>query len=121
MKTRTAFYLFTTTLTRISRRLCRHIIQPRHAARAPFWPINVPSVKQECSVHIATKSPAELRELLHYRKKDRGSVTQIANRLGHPSIDTPHWLILTAKDQMPKPDKVFFPKPPKAPGKLLNK
>lgn len=48
MKTRTAFYLCTTPLTRISRRLCRHLIQPRHAARAPFWPINVPSVKQEC-------------------------------------------------------------------------
>jgi len=48
MKTRTAFYLCTTPLTRISRRLCRHLIQPRHAARAPFWPINIPSVKQEC-------------------------------------------------------------------------
>jgi hypothetical protein len=48
MKTRTAFYLCTTPLTRISRRLCRHLIQPRHASRAPFWPINVPSVKQEC-------------------------------------------------------------------------
>ncbi|CAG2055038.1 unnamed protein product [Timema podura] len=52
MKTRTAFYLCTTPLTRISRRLCRHLIQPRHAARAPFWPINIPSVKQECTYYI---------------------------------------------------------------------
>jgi hypothetical protein len=48
MKTRTAFYLCTTPLTRISRRLWRHLLQPRHEARAPFWPINIPSVKQEC-------------------------------------------------------------------------
>ena len=48
MKTRTAFYLHTTPLTRLSRRLCRHIMQPRHAARSPFWPINVPAIKQEC-------------------------------------------------------------------------
>lgn len=48
MKTRTAFYLSTTALTRLARRLCRHIMMPRHAARAPFWPINVPAIKQEC-------------------------------------------------------------------------
>lgn len=48
MKTRNAFYLHTTPLTRISRRLCRHIMLPRHAARSPFWPINVPAIKQEC-------------------------------------------------------------------------
>ncbi|XP_023711122.1 metastasis-associated protein MTA3 isoform X1 [Cryptotermes secundus] len=120
MKTRTAFYLCTTPLTRISRRLCRHLIQPRHAARAPFWPINVPSVKQECQVHMAGKSLLELKDLLRYRKKERGSVTHIANRLGQSNLITPEWLILTAKDMMPKPEHVSFPKPPKAPdGTLL--
>uniref|UniRef100_A0A347ZJD0 Putative MTA isoform B n=1 Tax=Reticulitermes speratus TaxID=60591 RepID=A0A347ZJD0_9NEOP len=120
MKTRTAFYLCTTPLTRISRRLCRHLIQPRHAARAPFWPINIPSVKQECQVHMAGKSVLELKDLLRYRKKERGSVTHIANRLGQSNLITPDWLILTAKDMMPKPEHVSFPKPPKAPdGTLL--
>nr|CAD7599713.1 unnamed protein product [Timema genevievae] len=127
MKTRTAFYLCTTPLTRISRRLCRHLIQPRHAARAPFWPINIPSVKQECTyyitysqLHMAGKSVLELRELLRYRKKERGSVTLIANRLGQPNLITPEWLILTPKDMMPLPEHVSFPKPPKAPdGTLL--
>nr|CAD7394047.1 unnamed protein product [Timema cristinae] len=120
MKTRTAFYLCTTPLTRISRRLCRHLIQPRHAARAPFWPINIPSVKQECQLHMAGKSVLELRELLRYRKKERGSVTHIANRLGQPNLITPEWLILTPKDMMPLPEHVSFPKPPKAPdGTLL--
>lgn len=52
MKTRTAFYLCTTPLTRISRRLCRHIMRPKHAARAPFYAINIQAVKQECSVKV---------------------------------------------------------------------
>lgn len=52
MKTRTAFYLCTTPLTRISRRLCRHIMRPRHAARAPFYAINIQAVKQECSIQV---------------------------------------------------------------------
>ncbi|XP_063221938.1 metastasis-associated protein MTA3 [Bacillus rossius redtenbacheri] len=120
MKTRTAFYLCTTPITRISRRLCRHLIQPRHAARAPFWPINIVSVKQECQLHMAGKSMPELRDLLRYRKRERGSVTHIANRLGHANHVTPEWLVLTEKDLLPKPEHVSFPKPPKAPdGTLL--
>ncbi|KAK3932477.1 Metastasis-associated protein MTA1 [Frankliniella fusca] len=115
MKTRTAFYLCTTPLTRISRRLCRALMQTRHAARAPFWAINVPAIKQECQVQMTGKSLAQLKELLVYRKKDRGSVTAIATRLGqYKETVTPEWLILTDKDKMPKAEVVAFPKPPKA-------
>lgn len=120
MKTRTAFYLCTTPLTKISRRLCRHIMKPRHAARAPFFPINIQAVKQECSAQMAGKSLVELRQLLVYRRKDRGNVTNIATRLGNPGNVVPAWLILTDKDNLPKPERVAFPKPPKAPdGSLL--
>jgi len=48
MKTRTAFYLHTTPMTRIARRVCSDISKTRHATRAPFWPINVVLIKQEC-------------------------------------------------------------------------
>lgn len=65
---------------------------------------------------MAGKSLLELKDLLRYRKKERGSVTHIANRLGQSNLITPDWLILTAKDMMPKPEHVSFPKPPKAPG-----
>ncbi|XP_018561767.1 metastasis-associated protein MTA3 [Anoplophora glabripennis] len=120
MKTRTAFYLFTTPITRISRRLCRHIMRPRHAARAPFFAINIQAVKQECSIQMAGKTLAELKQLRTYRKRNRGSVTAIATRLGRPCAVTPQWLILTDKELLPQPDKVAFPKPPKAPdGSLL--
>lgn len=54
------------------------------------------------------------------KKKDRGSVTKIGNRLGSPGAGPHEWLVLTPKDKMPKPDVVSFPKPPKAPdGSLL--
>lgn len=55
-----------------------------------------------------------------YRKKNRGSVTKIANRLGNPPPGDNEWLKLTPKDKLPQPEKVAYPKPPKAPdGTLL--
>lgn len=120
MKTRTAFYLLTTPLTRLSRRLCRQIMRPRHAARAPFFAINIQAVKQECTTQMVNKSQPELQSLMTYRKKNRGSVTAIATKLGRPGPVTPQWLILTDKSLLPQPDIVAFPKPPKGPdGSLL--
>ncbi|ETN57839.1 metastasis-associated protein MTA [Anopheles darlingi] len=120
MKTRTAFYLHTTLTTRLSRRLCRHIIRSKKAARQPSYAINIASVKQEFAQAETGKSSAEIRRLLTFRKKERGSVTHIANRLGNPGGTVGDWLLLTPKDRMPKPDVVAFPKPPKAPdGTLL--
>ncbi|XP_055640267.1 metastasis-associated protein MTA3 isoform X2 [Toxorhynchites rutilus septentrionalis] len=120
MKTRTAFYLHTTLTTRVSRRLCRHIIRSKKAARQPSYAVNVAVVKQEFATAEAGKSIADIRRLLTYKKRDRGSVTHIANRLGNPGPTVGDWLILTPKDKMPKPEVVAFPKPPKAPdGSLL--
>ncbi|XP_058061666.1 metastasis-associated protein MTA1 [Anopheles bellator] len=120
MKTRTAFYLHTTLTTRLSRRLCRHIIRSKKAARQPSYAINIASVKQEFAQTETTRSSAEIKRLLTFRKKERGSVTHIANRLGNPGATVGDWLLLTPKDKMPKPEVVAFPKPPKAPdGTLL--
>lgn len=61
-----------------------------------------------------------MKQLRTYRKRNRGSVTAIATRLGRPCPITPQWLVLTDKELLPQPDKVAFPKPPKAPdGSLL--
>lgn len=57
---------------------------------------------------------ANVAHLMVYKKKNRGSVTHIADRLGNPGPLVCEWLILTAKENMPKPDVVSFPKPPKA-------
>lgn len=53
MKTRQAFYLHTTKLTRIARRLCRDILRPWHAARHPYLPINSAAIKAECECAAA--------------------------------------------------------------------
>lgn len=97
MKTRTAFYLHTTLTTRLSRRLCRQIIRSKKAARQPSYAINIAAVKQEFALAEAGKSIADIRQLLTYKKRDRGSVTQIANRLGNPGATSNEWLILTPK------------------------
>lgn len=57
---------------------------------------------------------ANVAHLLVYKKKNRGSVTHIADRLGNPGPVVSEWLLLTAKENMPKPEVEFFPKPPKA-------
>lgn len=48
MKTRTAFFLQTTLPTKLSRKLCHHLIKPRKAARQPTYAINTQAVKVEC-------------------------------------------------------------------------
>lgn len=63
---------------------------------------------------VADKSFNDVRKFLVYSKKNRGSVTKIANRLGNPEPSESDWLKLTPKDKMPQPDVVSFPKPPKA-------
>lgn len=65
------------------------------------------------------KSMVELKALLRWPKKERGSVTNIATRLGlarHHELIVPDWLAPTDKDKLPRQDRVSFPKPPKAPG-----
>lgn len=49
MKTRTAFYLHTTGITKVSRRLCRQIMRSRKAARQPSFAINSQAVRLECA------------------------------------------------------------------------
>lgn len=48
VKTRQAFYLQTTGLTRMARRICQDIIRPRFLARHPYLPVNTVAIKAEC-------------------------------------------------------------------------
>lgn len=120
MKTRSAFYLQTTVTTRLSRKLCRHVIKSKKAARQPSYAISLTTVKTEFSNAMAKVNITDIKSFLKYKKKDRGSVTLIANRLGNPATTGCEWLKLTPRDMMPKPEKVSFPKPPKGPdGSLI--
>ncbi|XP_073422873.1 metastasis-associated protein MTA1 isoform X4 [Dendrobates tinctorius] len=66
MKTRQAFYLHTTKLTRIARRLCRDIFRPGYAARHPYMPINSAAIKAECTTRLpeASKTPLMLKQIV---------------------------------------------------------
>ncbi|XP_048507580.1 metastasis-associated protein MTA3 isoform X3 [Athalia rosae] len=126
MKTRSAFYLRTSALARAARRLCAAQLRTRHAARAPHQPVNAMPLRHLCaSPQLATKTPRELQILARAtRPRPRPRVTDIATRLGdHPSPRQPgdwDWLTLTLPAQRKQPDRVFFPRPPKAPdGSLL--
>ncbi|XP_064407934.1 metastasis-associated protein MTA2 isoform X2 [Latimeria chalumnae] len=62
-KNRQTFLLQTTKLTRIARRMCRDILQPRRAARRPYAPINANAIKAECAVRLpkSAKTPLKIR------------------------------------------------------------
>ncbi|XP_068194541.1 metastasis-associated protein MTA1 isoform X1 [Antennarius striatus] len=52
VKTRQAFYLQTTGLTRLARRLCQDVIRPRYLARHPYLPVNAAAIKAECALRL---------------------------------------------------------------------
>ncbi|KAJ8337649.1 hypothetical protein SKAU_G00366150 [Synaphobranchus kaupii] len=62
-KNRQTFILQTTKLTRIARRVCQDILQPRRAARRPYASINANAVKAECMIRLpkASKAPVKNR------------------------------------------------------------
>ncbi|KAG7484961.1 hypothetical protein MATL_G00055710 [Megalops atlanticus] len=55
-KNRQTFILQTDRLSRLARRLCHDVLQPRRAARRPYAPVNANAVKAECMIRLA-KSP----------------------------------------------------------------
>ncbi|XP_018401179.1 PREDICTED: metastasis-associated protein MTA2 isoform X1 [Cyphomyrmex costatus] len=124
MKTRSAFYLRTSLLARAARRLCAAQLRTRHAARAPHQTVNAAPLRHLCA-QLASKTPTELRILARaVRPRPRPQVIDIASRLGdHPAPRQPgdwDWLTLTAPAQRKQPERVSFPRPPKAPdGSLL--
>ncbi|XP_020938578.1 metastasis-associated protein MTA2 isoform X2 [Phacochoerus africanus] len=65
-KNRQTFLLQTTKLTRLARRMCRDLLQPRRAARRPYAPINANAIKAECSIRLpkAAKTPLKIHPLV---------------------------------------------------------
>lgn len=69
-KNRQTFILQTTKLTRIARRVCEDILQPRRAARRPYASINANAVKAECT--------SRNLECLCFLDNNLASVTSVA-------------------------------------------
>lgn len=109
MKTRAAFCLSTTPVTRLARRLCASGLRPRHAARNPFDPVDVIAVKLECHTKLLEGSVP----LPKYKSRDRGKIVDISHRLGTPNLPKPEWLLPTPEGVLPKPVRIAFPPPPR--------
>ncbi|XP_041351584.1 metastasis-associated protein MTA3-like isoform X2 [Gigantopelta aegis] len=108
MKTRAAFCLVTTPLTRISRRMCKDILRPRHAARCPFVPINIAAIKQECPLRL-TDAGCNVPTIPD-RKAMSTTMDPVASRLGiNIQVDTPNILLRSAADPSVKGQGLSFP------------
>ncbi|XP_067895741.1 metastasis-associated protein MTA1-like isoform X3 [Heterodontus francisci] len=79
LKTRQAFYLHTTKLTRIARRLCQDVLQ--QAARHPHVPINSAVIKAECTLRL----PAAEKQTIGLKRAVRKPLETIVEYLeAHP-------------------------------------
>ncbi|XP_036392443.1 metastasis-associated protein MTA1-like [Megalops cyprinoides] len=82
LKTKQAFYLQTTLLTKIARHLCLALLQPRRAARRPFTPINSSAIKAECSAR-----PEAARQAVKMKPIVRKPLEMIVKYLeSHPYV-----------------------------------
>jgi metastasis-associated protein MTA len=108
MKTRAAFCLITTLLTRTSRQVCADILQIQRSARQPFQPINIALIKQECSNRLAEKK--NIKGLV---KKKRRNMNACSAKMGIDIAYNPKELEHTAV--IKEPAVYAFPKGPVPP------
>lgn len=60
---------------------------------------------------VSTKSKRETNE-----KKNRGTVVAVSYKLGTPLQECPEWLVATAKDLLPQPERLAFTPPARGEG-----
>nr|XP_040055586.1 metastasis-associated protein MTA1 [Gasterosteus aculeatus aculeatus]XP_040055587.1 metastasis-associated protein MTA1 [Gasterosteus aculeatus aculeatus] len=81
VKTRQAFFLQTTSLTQLARRLCHDIIRPRYLARHPYLPVNTAAIKAEC----ALRGPEVPKKPLPLKSVERKPLESVVRYLeAHP-------------------------------------
>ncbi|XP_061700148.1 metastasis-associated protein MTA1 [Syngnathoides biaculeatus] len=89
VKTRQAFYLQTTSLTRLARRLCRDIIKPRYLGRHPYLPVNTAAIKAECAMRLPDKDPGKPSPLKPTERKPLESVVRYLEAHPRPAKAEP--------------------------------
>uniref|UniRef100_A0A8C4X5Y9 Metastasis-associated protein MTA1-like n=1 Tax=Erpetoichthys calabaricus TaxID=27687 RepID=A0A8C4X5Y9_ERPCA len=68
LKTKQAFYLHASKLTKMARQLCQALLQPRRAARRPFMPVNSAAIKAECTARLPDKAKQTVKMIPMFRK-----------------------------------------------------
>eukprot|EP00096_Caligus_rogercresseyi_P001919 TRINITY_DN1340_c0_g1_i1.p1 TRINITY_DN1340_c0_g1~~TRINITY_DN1340_c0_g1_i1.p1 ORF type:complete len:757 (-),score=227.03 TRINITY_DN1340_c0_g1_i1:1076-3013(-) len=112
-KTRAAFYLRTTPLTRASRRICRSLINMTHFARKSGTPIDMKGVKADAMSKMSGMSEKKIRNYNKFTTKQRVDMSVVVGRLGQKDTERQEWLVLTPRSQLPRPARESFPRPSK--------
>jgi len=106
-KTRAAFYLRTTPLTRASRRVSS--VRLSHYARRPHKLIDMKALRAEALPRLG--NPARVALLTVYRPKPRVRLGEVCVRMGQHDRRRQEWLVLN--NQSPSPAREAFPRPAK--------
>ncbi|KAL2098918.1 hypothetical protein ACEWY4_005398 [Coilia grayii] len=86
VKTRQAFYLHTSQLTRAARRVCQDLLRSRVLGRHPYNPVNTAAIKAECVVRLPD-TPKKLQPLKPLVRKPLESVVRYLE--AHPCPPKP--------------------------------
>jgi len=108
-KTRAAFFLRTTPLTRAARRVTTARLS--YFARRPTKLIDMKALRAEVMPKL--DSSAKVAALTRYTKRARASIGEMCVRLGQCDQRRQEWLVLNNKNQAPA--KEAFPRPAKRP------
>ncbi|KAG5265624.1 hypothetical protein AALO_G00244520 [Alosa alosa] len=86
VKTRQAFYLHATHLTRAARRVCQDLLRSQFLGRHPYNPVNAAAIKAECVVRLP-EIPKKLQPLKPLVRKPLESVVRYLE--AHPCPPKP--------------------------------
>merc|ERR1711902_275453 len=108
-KTRAAFFLRTTPLTRAARRASDTKL--KHFARRPNKLIDMKTIRAEVLPSLSSKETVVA--LIKFSPRRRPPITETCLRLGQTESAAPDWLIIN--NQHTPPEKEAFPKPARRP------
>ncbi|XP_057199616.1 metastasis-associated protein MTA1 [Triplophysa rosa] len=89
VKTRQAFFLHTSQMTRTARHVCQDLLRSKYLARHPYTPVNTAAIKAECAVRLPdmSKKPASPKQIV--RKPLESVVRYLEAHPCPPKLDPP--------------------------------
>ena len=108
-KTRAAFFLRTTPLTRAARKASKTKLN--HFARRPNKLIDMKTVRAEVLPTLTNKE--NVMAMIKFYPKRRAPIVDICKRMGQAETLVPDWVVIDNKHT--PPEKEAFPKPEKRP------
>ncbi|XP_056624315.1 metastasis-associated protein MTA1 [Triplophysa dalaica] len=89
VKTRQAFFLHTSQMTRTARNVCQDLLRSKYLARHPYTPVNTAAIKAECAVRLPdmSKKPASPKQI--GRKPLESVVRYLEAHPCPPKLDPP--------------------------------